>query len=136
MLPGHKTLVTTIPPLLRREDMKELRPCCPLLKALYGHPESGAHLDNHFTEAIVKGGGAPIVNHPSNFWIKSLSIMLTVDVDDLLCSGPVASHAPFWKMLTDKRIGGINIDDPEPLNRFLGRKHVVLQSTPKKHTQG
>ena len=62
--------------------------------------------------------------------------MLTVYVDDLLCSGPVAWHAKFWKMPTDKRIGGINIDDPEPLDRFLGRKHVVLQSTPKKHGTG
>ena len=59
--------------------------------------------------------------------------MLTVSVDDLLCSGPIASHEKFWKLLMDKHIGSINIDDPEPLDRFLGRKHVVLQSTPKKH---
>ena len=62
--------------------------------------------------------------------------MLTVYVDDLLCSGPAASHEIFWAGLTDKNIGGINIDDPEPLDRFLGREHVVLQSTPKRHHTG
>ena len=131
----HPTWVT-IPPLLRRRDMKEPRLCCRLLKALYGHPESGAHWEKHLTEAIIKCGGVPILNHPSSFWIKSLKFMLTVYVDDLLCSAPVESHAPFWKKLTDKLIGGINIDDPEPLDRFLGRKHVVLQSIPKRHTRG
>ena len=59
--------------------------------------------------------------------------MLTVYVDDLLCSGPLANHEKFWKMLTDNNVGGISIDDSEPLYRLLGRKHVVLQSTPKKH---
>ena len=155
MLPGNKTTQAyairayceallksklptwvTIPPLLRRRDMKEPRPCCRLLKALYGHPESGAHWEKHLTEAITKCGGVPIVNHPSSFWIKSLSLMMTGYVDDLLCSGPTASHAPFWKKLTDKRIGGISIDDPEPLDQFLGREHVVLQSTAKRHQRG
>ena len=89
----------TIHPLLRRKDMKEPRPCCRLLKALYGHPESGAHGEKHLTDAILMCGGVPIINHPSSFWIKPLSIMLTVYVDDLLCSGPVASHAKFWKCL-------------------------------------
>ena len=152
MLPGHKTTQAdairaycqallkskvhtwvTISPILRRRDMKEPRPCCRLLKALYGHPESGAHWEKHLTDAILKCGGIPIINHPSSFWIKPLKIMLTVYVDDLLCSGPVASHTKFWKMLTDKHVGGISIDDPEPLDRFLGRKHVVLHSSPKRH---
>ena len=152
MLPGNKTTQAdairaycqallkskdptwvTIPPLLRRKDMKEFRPCCRLLKALYGHPESGAHWEKHLTSAIHKCGGVAILNHPSSFWIKPLKIMLTVYVDDLLCSGPLASHAKFWKMLTDPNVGGISIDDPEPLDRFLGRKHVVLHGSPKKH---
>ena len=113
--------------------MKEPRPCCRLHKALYGHPESGAHWEKHLTEAILRCGGVPILNHPSSFWIKPLALMLTVYVDDLLCSAPAANHEKFWKMLTDPNVGGITIDDPEPLDRFLGRKHVVLQSTPKRH---
>ena len=155
MLPGNKTTQAdairaycqtllksrdptwvTITQLLRRKDMKERRPCCRLLKALYGHPESGAHWEKHLMEAIIKCGGVPIVNHPSSFWIGSLSLMLTVYVDDLLCSGPTASHAPVWKKLTDRRICGINIDDPEPLDRFVGGKHVVLQSAAKRHQRG
>ena len=60
--------------------------------------------------------------------------MLTVYVDDLLCSAPAPNHVKFWEMLTDPNIGGITIDDPEPLDRFLGRKHVVLRSTPQRHS--
>ena len=68
------------------------------------------------TEAVIKCGDAAISNYPSSFWIKSLSIMLMVYVDDLLCSGPAAHHQIFWARLTDKNIGGIKIDDPEPLD--------------------
>ncbi len=41
-------------------------------------------------------------------------------VDDLLLSGPEANHDSFWADL----VKHINIDEPEPLDRFLGRNHV------------
>ena len=62
----HPTWVT-IPPLLRRKDMKEARPCFRLLKAFYGHPESGAHGEKHLTDAIVRCGCAAVIKHPSSF---------------------------------------------------------------------
>ena len=45
-------------------------------------------------------------------------------VDDLLLSGPSESHSGLWKRL---RTGpkSIQMDEPEPLSRFLGREHVV-----------
>ena len=49
--------------------------------------------------------------------------MLTVYVDDLLLSGPAGAHAAFWKKLRSGPIP-INIEDPEPLDRFLGRTHI------------
>ena len=50
--------------------------------------------------------------------------MLSVYVDDLIISE--AMHEKVWAKLTDPNIGTIKIDEPEDLDRFLGRKHVVL----------
>ena len=57
------------------------RPMCQLIKALYGHPESGAHWENHLTKAVRLLGGEPIWNFPSNFWFEDRRLLLTVYVD-------------------------------------------------------
>ena len=54
--------------------------------------------------------------------------MLTVYVDDLMTSGPSNHHWAVWKELIDPKIGTIEIDEPDDQDRFLGRKHVTLQS--------
>ena len=59
-----------------------------------------------------------------------------VYVDHFLFGEPSAHHQLFWERLIDKNISGINIDDPEPLDRFLAHKHVVLVSNPKQHQTG
>ena len=48
---------------------------------------------------------------------------MTVYVDDLLLSGPTENHEVLWKRL---RTGAhaIHLDDPEELDRFLGRTHI------------
>ena len=66
--------------------------------------------------------------HPSSFYMPKLRLLLTVYVDGLLLSGPAENHEKFWKVITDKKVGNIRVEDPEPLDRFLGRKHVTLQS--------
>ena len=66
--------------------------------------------------------------HPSSFYLPKLKLLLTVYVDDLLLSGPAGNHEKFWKLLTDKKVGNIRVEDTEPLDRFLGRKHVILKS--------
>ena len=91
-----------------------------LREALYGHPESGGHWERHLTEAIVSLGGEPVPNHPSTFWMPASRLLLTVYVDDLLLSGPSGAHKAFWTKLGAHPI---NIEDPEPLDRFLGRTH-------------
>ena len=100
-------------------------PMCLLDKALYGHPESGGHWERHLTEAIKDMGGAPVAEHPSSFWFEGRKLLLTVYVDDLLLSGPVAEHENFWKTLRTGKFP-IQCDDPEALSRFLGRDHVPL----------
>jgi len=102
-------------------------PMCLLDKALYGHPESGAHWEIHLTEAITAMGGVAIAEHPSNFWFAAEGLLLTVYVDDLLLSGPADNHDCFWEKL---RTGAFPIacDEPEPLTRFLGRDHIYEAS--------
>ena len=90
-----------------------------LVRALYGHPEAGAHWERHLTEILKKMGGVPVASHPSTFWFSKEQLLLTVYVDDLMLSGPEAAHDDFWNSL----IGQVNLDPPEPLDRFLGRHH-------------
>ena len=50
-------------------------------------------------------------------------MLLTVYVDGLLLSGPRENHHKVWA-----RIGkAINIEEPELLDRFLGRTHTVTE---------
>ena len=46
--------------------------------------------------------------------------MLIVYVDDILLAGPKDHHAEFWRKLRLK----VNTEDPEPMDRFLGRHHT------------
>ena len=112
-----------IPKELRPPGWKFKRPYCRLLKALYGHPESGAHWERHLTAAVKSVGGTAVEGHPSSFWFEDKSLLLTVYVDDLLLSGPVSAHNPLWEALRSE----VKLDDPEPLSRFLGRAHDMRQ---------
>ena len=104
------------------ESSSHSSPSLILIKALYGHPESGGHWERHL-EAAVKGlKGEPVKGHPSSYYFSATGLLLTVYVDDLLLSGPKGQHEGFWKALSKV----INIDPPEQLSRFLGRSHTVL----------
>ena len=48
-------------------------------------------------------------------------MLLTVYVDDLMLSGPERNHEDFWKELVKE----VNIEEPEALDRFLGRYHTI-----------
>ncbi len=93
-----------------------------LEKALYGHPESGAHWEKHLTEAVKAIGGQAVPDHPSTFWFPTERLLMNVYVDDLLLSGPEEHHDAFWAKLRKS----ISLDDPEPLDRFLGRRHFIF----------
>ena len=95
---------------------------CRLIKSLCGHPESGGWWEKHLTKAILTLGGKPMVGHPSVFWFADSALLLTVYVDDLMLSGPEKAHHSFWGRL---RASPIELEDSEPLSRFLGRDHVL-----------
>ena len=96
------------------------RPMCLLKKSLYGHPESGGHWERHLNRALLGLGGVPMEDHPSSYWFAESKLLLTVYVDDLLLSGPVANHSKFWEQLQAAKI---DIGEPEELDRYLGRDH-------------
>ncbi len=47
-------------------------------------------------------------------------------VDDLLLSGPISRHQALWEKLRSK----VNFEDPEALDRFLGRYHHISSTKP------
>ena len=119
----YPTWVTIPKPLWPKHwHGKYHRPMCLLVKALYGHPESGGHWEKHLTQAVVASGGKPVPEHPSSFFFADEKLLLTVYVDDLLLSGPTQHHDKIWKRLRAK----VSLGDPEPLDRFLGRDHTLL----------
>jgi len=100
------------------------RPVCKLVKSLYGHPESGAHWEQHLTDILLKLPGKfrnciAIPEHPSSFYFPECGLLLTVYVDDLLLSGPSEIHDEFWKLLCKE----VELEDIAGLGRFLGRYH-------------
>ena len=101
---------------------KYKKPMCRLVRALYGHPESGAHWEKHLTKHVIALGGIEVNGHPSSFWFSKERMLLTVYVDDLLLSGPSQHHDFFWRALGKN----IDIDAPEQLSRFLGRAHIEV----------
>ena len=118
----HKTWVRIPKQLWPKEWAgRYVAPMCVLNRALYGHPEAGGHWEEHLTQALKALGGVPVPNHPSSFWFEKDRLMLIVYVDDLLLSGPAAKHEAFWAKLAKD----IDIEPPEPLDRFLGRHHKL-----------
>ena len=121
----HETWVS-IPPELRPAAWgnKYTRPMCHLVKALYGHPESGGHWEKHLNAAVEEIGGGPIENHPSSFWFPEHEIMLTVYVDDLMLAGPRVNLDKVWTPLRKL----VTTEEPESLDRFSGRTHDFTRS--------
>ena len=101
---------------------KYTKPMCLLVKSLYGHPESGGWWERHLAKALLTLGGQPVEGHPSVFFFPKLRLLLTVYVDDLMLSGPSKQHDPFWRSLR----ATIELEDPEPIGRFLGRDHLLF----------
>ena len=148
MLPGHKETSAdavkayvqsllkskqatwiSLPPELWPADWKGkfTKPMVLLVKSLYGHPESGAHWQNHLEHIIQeKMEGVPIEDQPSSYWIAKSKLVLTVYVDDFMLSGPEDAHAEFWEELGKH----VEIEDISGLERFLGRHHELHSGAP------
>ena len=110
-----------LPPELRPTWWRDnfVRPVVALIKSLYGHPESGAHWENHLHSILKDMGGVVSDEFPGNYWFEDTKLLLCVYVDDFTLAGPKEKHADFWIRLGAK----VDIEPPAPLGRILGRQH-------------
>jgi hypothetical protein len=116
----------SLPPELQPKEWKDLPfrdPVVKLVKALYGHPDSGGLWERHLRSALNKCGFTELNEHLSSFWHPTHKCLLTAYVDDILLSGPTENHKKVWKDLMDPNKGNIKLEDPVPLSRFLGCNH-------------
>ena len=97
------------------------RPMCLLYKALYGHPEAGGHWERLLVKSVLAIGAVAVPGHRSSYWFPKQRQLLTVYVDDLLVSGPAYLQDAVWSLIRTK----IELGDPEPLDCYLGRTHIV-----------
>ncbi len=71
-------------------------PVCPLILALYGHPDSGGHWEQHCTTLLTSIGFKELRPWRSCFWHAELKLFLVVYVDDFKLSGSTANPKKGW----------------------------------------
>ena len=100
------------------------RPLCKLIRALYGHPESGAIWEKHLG-SVLRDMGWEAAEGISGVWTKPCNqkgqkACLVVYVDDLLLCAPKEFGEKFWRALERR----VDFKDKEsPLSRYLGANH-------------
>ena len=73
------------------------RPCARLWKSLNGHPEAGYRWDQRFKEMMREIGSVHCSDtFQSTYLMKDNGLVLTLYVDDMVLSGPINQHKPFW----------------------------------------
>jgi hypothetical protein len=95
----------------------------PLLRALYGHPESGGWWERHAEKGIFAAGFKAVPEWKSTYFHKRLKLLLTVYVDDFKMAGPKSNVKEGWKL--PQGIGKIELDKPTPFGKYLGCNHEV-----------
>ena len=78
-------------------------PVCPMILALYGHPDAGGWWEQHCHKALLLGGWTPIKNGSwkSVYWHEKLKLLLVVYVDDFKMAGPKENLKQGWKTITE-----------------------------------
>jgi hypothetical protein len=110
-------------------------PVCPLVLALYGHPDAGGYWEQLCDSHLRDCGFFPIAAEDkawrSCYWSPSLSCYMIVYVDDFKISGPEDNIKKARQLIRaeNARTGkpGIVLDDPTPAGQFLGCNHVVSE---------
>lgn len=146
MLPGNKTMqadaiqaytqttLKGVPTYVRLptdqwpqkwKDSNMKGPVCPLVLALYGHPDCGGFWEKHCNDHLEDIGFKSIPDWPSCYWHQEEGCMLIVYVDDFKCSGPSEAVDRLCKRMQEpaKNTIGIEMDPPTAPNKFLGCDH-------------
>ena len=95
-------------------------PVVPLLKALYGHPESGALWEKHLASILTEQKWNKCESHPG-IWNHASGAVLAVYVDDLLMVAPRDQEDALWAAIASK----VSFDEEQAaIGKFLGAHHV------------
>ena len=92
-----------------------------MLLTLYGHPDSGGIWEPYFEKQNGKKGWQLVLKEiwRSVFYHPEFNALLVVYVDDLKLAAPTKKIKTAWKSISSM----IDIDDPEPFNRYFGCEH-------------
>eukprot|EP00435_Cladocopium_sp_Y103_P020859 s2746_g5.t1 len=104
------------------------RPVVRLVKALYGHPDSGTMREQHCDWKVKELNFLPAGEEwPSMYFHMELKLLLVIYVDDLKMAGPKEKLAKGWEMLRSK----LNIAPETDLGLYLGC--LLKKGTTKLH---
>ena len=98
-------------------------PVCPLVLALYGHPEAGGWWEDHSKQQLEAVGFQEIPDWKSCFWHDKLKLFLVVYVDDFKMSGPKDALVKGWEMIRAR----IKTEPPTLACRYLGCEHQTIE---------
>ena len=96
-------------------------PVCPLVLALYGHPDSGGFWEKHCDAHLRTIGFEPIEDWLSCYWHDETRSLLVVYVDDFKLAGPADQLEHLWDSIRD----GLTMDPPTEQGKYLGCDHIV-----------
>jgi len=125
---GGKATWIRLPPERWPEGWKGMKdPVCKLVKALYGHPNSGSYWEEKCDRKITMEGFEPVGDSGewrSCYIHKGLGVMLVVYVDDFKMAGLKSNCEAAWdKLRTGEE--AITMDDPSDIDAYLGCTHKV-----------
>ena len=96
------------------------RPVVKLLRALYGHPDSGTMWEQHCDTHVKSVGFAPVGEEwHSCYFHHKLRLFLVIYVDDFKMAGPKDNLPNGWSLLQK----GLVIETPVPIGVYLGCGH-------------
>jgi len=100
-------------------------PVCPLILALYGHPDAGGYWEQHCHKHLTDVGLQIVSDWRSCYVHPKLRLFLVVYVDDFKLSGPCENLDKGGAMFRQKE----RKENPTPLNKYLGCSHYVHEVT-------
>ena len=77
-------------------------PVCKLIKALYGHPDSGGLWEKHCDSHLQSIGFKEISSWRSVYFHEELRVLLVVYVDDFKMAGPKPGISEAWRRIRQK----------------------------------
>ena len=96
-------------------------PVCPLMLALYGHPDSGGIWENHCASQLEGNGWVQVLPEiwQSIFYHPDLELLLVIYVDDFKMAGFQGNLKKGWANISSV----IDMDPPEAFGRYFGCHH-------------